>query len=100
MLMLAPEQKMRSRWLRITTRADLGMLEAQALHGIGQFDIDAEVVGIELQLVAGPEAAILVHVHGEVGDALFECELPVLVAAGLGAEVDQRGFGHGRFLFP
>jgi hypothetical protein len=75
-------------------RADLGMLEAQPLHRIRQLDVDAEIVGIELELVAGPQAAILVHVHGEVGDAILEGELPMLVAARLGAEVDQR-FGHG-----
>ena len=73
MLMLAPEQKMRSRWRADHHGADLGMLEAQALHGIGQLDVDAEIVGIELQLVAGLEPAILVHVHGEVGDAVLEC---------------------------
>ena len=80
--------------------ADLGMLEAQALHHVGQLDVDAEVVGVELQLVAGLEAAILVHVHGEVGDAVLERELPVFVAAGLGAEVDDGGCRPWRFLFP
>ena len=49
------------------------MLEAQALHGVGQLDVDAEIVGIELQLVAGTQPRILVHVHGEVGDAALEC---------------------------
>src|SRR5476649_1395462 len=71
------------------------MLEAQALDHVGQLDVDAQVVGIELQLVAGPEAAILVHVHGEVGDTAFERELPVLVAAGLGPEVDDGTVSHG-----
>src|SRR4029077_4895368 len=60
-----------------------------------QLDVDAEVVGIELQLVAGPEAAILVHVHGEIGDARLGAELPVPVAVGRRAEVDRGGFGHG-----
>ena len=31
---------------------DLGMLEAQPLHGVGEFDVDAEVVGIQFQFVA------------------------------------------------
>ena len=81
-------------------RADLGMLEAQALDRIGQLDVDAEIVGIELELVAGPEPAILVHVHGEVGDAVLGAELPVAVAVGRGAEVDGRvggGVVHGAF---
>ena len=75
-------------------RADLGMLEAQPLHGIGQLDVDAEIVGVELELVAGLQPAILVHVHGEVGDAGLQRELPMLVTGGLGAEVDGR-LGHG-----
>ena len=75
--------------------ADLGMFEAQALHGIGQLDIDAEIVGIELQLVAGTKTRILVHVHGEIGHAVLEAELPVAIAIGRGPEVDRRGFGHG-----
>src|SRR6185369_11505619 len=75
---------------------DLGMLEAQPLHGVGQFDVDAKVVGIELELVAGAQPAILVDVHREKGDAILEGELPMPVAARLGAEVDGRGsVGHG-----
>ena len=58
---------------------------------VGQLDVDAEVVGVQLELVVALQGAILVHVHGEVGDAVLERELPVLVAAGLGAEVDGRG---------
>src|SRR5204862_106697 len=73
---------------------DLGMLEAQPLHGVGQLDVDAEVVGVELELVAWPETRILVHIHGEIGDAVLCCELPMPVAGGLGAEVDGR-LGHG-----
>ena len=30
---------------------DLGVLEAQPLHGVVQLDVDAEVVGVELELV-------------------------------------------------
>ena len=44
-------------------RAHFRMLEAQALHRVGQFDIDAEIVGIELQLGAGEEAARLVYIE-------------------------------------
>ena len=38
-------------------RAHLGVLEAQPRHRVGQLDIDAEIVGIELQLGAGKQAA-------------------------------------------
>jgi hypothetical protein len=34
-------------------RAHFGMLEAQPRHRVGQFDIHAKIVGIELELVAG-----------------------------------------------
>src|SRR6185437_623503 len=71
------------------------MLEAQPLDGVGQLDVDAEVVRVELELVAGAQAAILVHVHRQVSDAVFGRELPMLVAVGLGAEVDGRCIGHG-----
>jgi hypothetical protein len=71
------------------------MLEAQALHRVRQLDVDAEIVGVEFQLVAGLEASLLVHVHGEIGDTRFGTELPVPVAVRRGAEVDRGGFGHG-----
>src|SRR6185369_2492982 len=43
------------------------MLETESLHGIGQFDIDAEVVRIELKLVAVGESLIFLDVHREFG---------------------------------
>ena len=41
----------------------LRMLEAQPLDGVGELDVDAEVVGIELELVALEQRALLVDVH-------------------------------------
>ena len=41
----------------------LRMLEAQPLDRVGKLDIDAEVVGIELELVALEQRALLVDVH-------------------------------------
>lgn len=73
--------------------AHFGMFETQALHGIVQFDIDAQIVGIELQLVAGTQAAIFAHIHRQRGDGAVEAQLPVLVLAGLGAEIDRRMLG-------
>jgi hypothetical protein len=63
---------------------DLGMLEAQALHCVRKLDVDAEVVGIELQLVAFEEAAVLVDVHGEGRDFTLRGELPVPVPRRIG----------------
>ena len=51
--MLAPAQNMRSLALVDDHGADLGMLEADAVQRVVQLDIDAEIVGIELELVAG-----------------------------------------------
>ena len=45
------------------------MLEADALQNVVQLDVDAQVVGVELELVAGLQAAVFVHVHGQRGDA-------------------------------
>ena len=66
----------------------LGMLEAQPLHGIGEFDVDAEIVGIEFELVAFEQAAVLVDVHGERRDIAGNVELPVPVARGIGLKID------------
>jgi hypothetical protein len=35
------------------------MLEADAIERIGELDVDPEVVAIELELVAGTDAAVL-----------------------------------------
>ena len=85
-------------------RRHLGMLEAQPLHRIGQLDVDPEVVGVELELVSGREAAGLVDVELQGGDAALGAQAPVTVALRRGAHVDRRtalarrrlgGFGHG-----
>jgi hypothetical protein len=67
--------------------ADLRMLEAQPLDGIVQFNVDAEVVGIELEFVVA-EPAGLVDVHDQIGDVTVELDAPVPVARGVGLVVD------------
>ncbi len=88
MRILAPAQNTRFLPERITTDLHLGMLEAQPLHGIRQFDVDAEIVGIQLELIALEQAAILVDVHGERGDVALDVELPVPVARRIGLKID------------
>ena len=56
------------------------MLEADALDGVGELDVDAEVVGVELQPVVGREAGVFLHVHRQRRDRAVEGQLPVLVA--------------------
>ena len=87
--MLAPAQNTRFLPERMHHDLHRGMLEAQPLHGIRQLDIDAEVVGIELELVALEQAAILVDVHGERRDIADDVELPVPVARRIGLEIDE-----------
>ncbi len=65
-------------------RLHLGMLEAQALHRVGELDIDAEVVGIELELGARKKAARGVDVEGEGGDRAVGREPPMAIARGVG----------------
>ena len=67
----------------------LGMLETQPLHGVGEFDVDAEIVGIQLELVALEQAAVLVDVHRQRGDVAVDRKLPVPVARRIGLEIDE-----------
>ena len=64
------------------------MLEAQPLHGVREFDVDAEIVGIQLELIALEQAGILVDVHGERRDVAFHAQLPVPVALRIGLKID------------
>ncbi len=70
--------------------ADLRVLEAQPLHRVGEFDVHAEVVGVELQLDAGKQAAGRIDVHDQVRDRPFQPQSPVSVAPGLRAEIHLR----------
>ena len=80
--MLAPEQNTRSLRAGDDDRAHLGMLEADAVERVVQLDVDAEVVAVELELVAGAEAAVLVDVDRQRRDRALDRQLPVPVARG------------------
>ena len=91
MKMLAPAQKMRGLRLRQHDRVHFGMLEAQALQDVGELDVDAEIVRIQLELVVvRPQPGVFAHVHGERRDVAVDAELPVLVLVGGGFESDRR----------
>ena len=64
------------------------MLEPQPLHGIGQLDIDAEIVRIQLELVAFEQPAILIDIHRQRRDVAIDGDFPVLVARRIGLEID------------
>ncbi len=68
--------------------AHLGVLEAQALDGVGQLDVHAEVVRVELELVALAQRLVLLHVHRERGDRPLDLKLPVPVALRRGLEIN------------
>ena len=96
MRMLAPAQKIRSFPGCKDHGAHLRMLEAEALDGVVQLDVHTEVVGVQLELVAGDEAAGFLDVHGQRRDPPVHGQLPVPVPGRLGTEVhhDARLLGH------
>jgi hypothetical protein len=95
--MLAPEQNMRSCAEVTISAAHLGVLEAHPLDGVGQLDVHAEIVGVELeQVFAAADRLFQLHVHRQGGDRPIEVELPVGVALGVGVQGEfGRGFGVG-----
>ncbi|HUE18316.1 MAG TPA: hypothetical protein VMQ63_00970 [Stellaceae bacterium] len=54
-----------------------------------QFNVDAEIVGVELELVAGRQTTLLVDVELQSRDRPVDGELPVPVAIRMGVEKDQ-----------
>src|SRR5439155_16883301 len=60
-------------------RFGFGVLEPDALERVGELDVDAEIVRVELERVARAHAAVLLDVHEERRDRSIEGELPVLV---------------------
>jgi hypothetical protein len=70
--------------------ADLGVLEAQATDDVGELDVDAEVVGVQLELVAGSQAALGIDAHAQASDGAVVGDLPVAIAGGVPLELDGR----------
>ena len=79
---------------------DLGVLEAQPLHGVGELDVDAEIIGIQLELVALEQAAILVDIHGKRRHLAVDRQLPMTIAGGIGLEIDERLASREHAVFP
>src|SRR6516165_4607377 len=68
---------------------DLRMLETEPLHRIIEFDIDRQIIRIQLELVTRADTAVLVHIHRQSGDLAVEAELPVAVAVGTSPKLDH-----------
>ena len=64
------------------------MLESEPLQGVGELDVDAEIIGIQLELIALEEPAILVHIHEKVGDLAVDRQFPMSVFRRLGGKFD------------
>ena len=71
------------------------MLETDALHRVMQFHVHAQVVGIQLELVARFQAAILVDIEGQGRDIAIDVQLPMLVRARV-AVIDDDILSHGQ----
>jgi hypothetical protein len=71
------------------------VLEADAVDGVVQLDVHAQVVAVELELVAGAQAGVLVEVGASVATGPSKLQLPVAVLAGVGLVVDagRRSWG-------
>ena len=53
-------------------RAHFGVLEADAVERVGELDVDAEVVAVELELVAGADAGVFGDVERQAGERAFD----------------------------
>ena len=72
-------------------RAHFRVLEPHALHDVGEFDIDAEIVGIEFELIAVEQTAVFVDVHEQGRDGAVIRHAPVPIPRGIGLEIDALG---------
>ena len=72
--------------------AHLRVLEANPLDGVGELDIDAEVVRVELQLITVGQRLVFLDVHRERRDASVDLEFPVTVLVRRRLEADYRIF--------
>ena len=97
--MFAPEQKILSFALVKTTAFTSGCSKRMRVESVGQLDVDAQVVRVELERIAGPQPAVLLHVHRDprhrprvLGGVI---DPPVAVAIGVGLEADRLGRGVG-----
>ena len=77
-------------------RPNFRMLEADPVDRVVEFDVDPEVIAVELELVARAQPGVLVEVGQERRHRSVEFELPVPVAGGLGLVVDRIGVAHRR----
>ena len=71
--------------------ANRRMLEADAVECVMQFDVDAEVVAVELELVTRAQAGGLVDIHRQSGDGPVNAQRSVVDAGKLGGKRSIHG---------
>jgi hypothetical protein len=74
--------------------AHFGMLKANAVDGIVEFDVNSQVVAIEFELVTRPQAGVFVKVGEQGSHGAIELQLPVFIVCGVGLIVDSVCLGH------
>ena len=65
------------------------MLKTQALHGVVQLNIDAQIVGIEFELIAGADGGLLIDSKPQPRNMAIDLDLPVMVVRRLGAKIND-----------
>ena len=64
-----------------------GVLKSYSLKGIMQFDVDAEVIRIQLELVAWTDTCVFLDVHRKSRHPIFNRQFPMSIAGGRYLEV-------------
>ena len=68
------------------------MLEAQALHGVVELDIDADIVGIQLQFVVAELGSGLVYIHFQARNGTVSAYGPVSIPLRMSPKIQLFGF--------
>jgi hypothetical protein len=58
---------------------DFRMFEPNPLNSIRQLDIDAKIIGVELEFVAFIQSLVFLDIHGKCGDRTLNLEFPMVV---------------------
>jgi len=65
------------------------MLESDAVERVAQLDVNAQIVGVQFQLVAGLDGRVFIDVERERGYGAVKGEAPVLITLRYAVECDQ-----------
>ena len=66
------------------------MLKADAVDGIVQLNVHAQVIAVELEFVAGAQACVFIEVSSQCGHWALEAQFPMFVLAGVGLVINAR----------